>query len=78
MLVLNQLLNIAEYYNRLHITNIKSTTIEYDGVNQIYYTSSISTMYLRGISAIFNRKEDAQAVIDNPNFREILDAIYKN
>lgn len=78
LLVLNQLLNIAEYYNRLHITNIKSTTIEYDGVNQIYYTSSISTMYLRGISAIFNRKEDAQAVIDNPNFREILDAIYKN
>lgn len=78
LLALNQLLNIAEYYNRLHITNIKSTTIEYDGVNQIYYTSNISTMYLRGISAIFNREEDAQAVIDNPNFREILDTIYKN
>lgn len=29
-------------------------------------------------SAIFNRAEDAQAVIDNPNFREILDTIYKN
>lgn len=78
LLALNQLLNIAEYYNRLHITNIKSTTIEYDGVNQIYYTSSISTMYLRGISAIFNREEDAQAVIDNTNFREILDTIYKD
>lgn len=25
----------------------------------------------------FNRKEDAQAVIDNPNFREILDTIFK-
>lgn len=78
LLALNQLLNIAEYYNRLHITNIKSTTIEYDGVNQIYYTSSISTMYLRGISAIFNREEDAQAVIGNPNFQEILDTIYKD
>lgn len=78
LLALNQLLNIAEYYNKLHTTNIKSTTIEYDGVNQIYYTSSVSTMYLRGISAIFNREEDAQAVIDNPNFREILDTIYKN
>ena len=78
LLALNQLLNIAEYYNRLHTTNIKNTTIEYDRVNQIYYISNISTMYLRGISAIFNRKEDAQAVIDNPNFREILDAIYKN
>lgn len=28
--------------------------------------------------ALFNRKEDAQEVIDNPNFREILDTIYKD
>lgn len=77
ILALNQLLNIAEYYNRLHTTNIRSTTIEYDGVNQKYYAGQISTKYLRGISAIFDRKEDAQAVIDNPNFREILDTIYK-
>lgn len=77
LLALNQLLNIAEYYNRLHTTNIKSTTIEYDGVNQIYYTSSVSTMYLRGVSAIFNRVEDAQTVINNPNFQEILNTIYK-
>ena len=27
---------------------------------------------------VFKHKEDAQAVIDNPNFREILDVIYKN
>ena len=26
----------------------------------------------------FKCEKDAQAVIDNPNFREILDAIYKN
>ena len=78
ILALNQLLNIAEYYNRLHTTNIKSTAIEYDGVNQTYYTSGISFKYLRGVSAVFNRKEDAQAVIDNPNFREILDTIYKD
>ncbi len=78
ILALNQLLNIAEYYNRLDTTNIKNdTTIEYDGVNQIYYISSISTKFMRGISAIFNRREDAQAVINNPNFREILDTIYK-
>ena len=77
LLALNQLLNIAEYYNRLHTTNIRSTTIEYDGVNQKYYAGQISIKYLRGISAIFDRKEDAQAVIDNPNFREILDTIYK-
>lgn len=79
ILALNQLLNIAEYYNRLDTTNIKNdTTIEYDGVNQIYYISNISTKFVRGISAIFNRREDAQAVIDNPNFRKILDTIYKD
>ena len=78
LLALNQLLNIAEYYNKLHTTNIKNTTIDYDGVNQRYYTSGISTMYLRGVSAVFNSKEDAQEVIDNPNFREILDMVYKN
>ena len=31
-----------------------------------------------GLSVVyFKNKEDAQSVIDNPNFREILDAIYK-
>ena len=30
-----------------------------------------------GIVVLFNRTNDAQAVIDNPNFREILDTIYK-
>lgn len=78
LLALNQLLNIAEYYNRLHNTIINSTTIMYDGVNQVYSTSSVSTLYLRGVKAIFNSREAAQAVIDNPNFREILDTIYKD
>ena len=78
ILALNQLLNIAEYYNTLHTINISNNTILYDYVNQIYVTSSVSMMYSRGIKVIFNRKEDAQAVIDNPNFREILDMVYKN
>ena len=50
----------------------------YDNVNQVYSVTNASTMYVYGIKAIFNRKEDAQAVIDNPNFREILDTIYKD
>lgn len=78
ILALNQLLNIAEYYNRLHTINISNNTILYDYVNQTYVTASVSTTYSRGIEVIFNRKEDAQAVIDNPNFREILDMVYKN
>lgn len=78
ILALNQLLNIAEYYNTLHTRNISNNTIMYDCVNQIYVTASVSIIYSRGIKVIFNRQEDAQAVIDNPNFREILDMVYKN
>lgn len=78
LLALNQLLNIAEYYNILHPKCINHITIEYDGVNNIYYPSGVSIRYQRGIQAIFNNWEDAKAVIDNPNFREILNTIYKD
>lgn len=77
ILALNQLLNIAEYYNRLHTTGSNTYTIMYGKIDKIYYTSTTSITYLCGIKAFFNRKEDAQAVINNPNFREILDTIYR-
>lgn len=78
LLALNQLLNIAEYYNTLHTEIIKNNSIVYDNVNKEYKINLVSAMHLCGIKAIFNRREDAQAVIDNPNFREILDTIYKD
>lgn len=78
LLALNQLLNIAEYYNTLYTGNIKNNSIIYDSANHVYSVSQVSTTYLCGIKVVFNRKEDAQAVIDNPNFREILDIIYKD
>lgn len=77
LLALNQLLNIAEYYNNLHGNGVNSE-IKYDKLNQIYIATETLTMYIYGIRAIFNRMEDAQAVIDNPNFREILDTLYKD
>lgn len=77
ILALNQLLNIAEYYNRLHSTAINTYTIVYNKVNKMYHVDMSSSIYSFGIKAFFNRKEDAQAVIDNPNFREILDTVYK-
>lgn len=77
LLALNQLLNIAEYYNNLHEIGINSV-IKYDKLNQSYVATEAVTMYTRGIRAIFNRIEDAQAVIDNSNFREILNTIYKD
>lgn len=79
VLALNQLLNIAEYYNK---QNLKQGDHPYcitldevheyqEGAYDLSYTSF-------GLVALFNRKEDAQAVINNPNFREILDAVYKD
>lgn len=77
LLALNQLLNIATYYN--------SRVKESDGLYMISYIKfydlycvSTSTPYATGITALFNREEDAQKVIDNPNFRKILDTLYKD
>lgn len=80
LLALNQLLNIAEYYNN----NRKKDTIEYaiiydfDEVRFTTTSSILADIYSFGVVAVFNDEEDAQAVIDNPNFREILDTIYKD
>lgn len=81
LLALNQLLNITEYYNRKSkITNglrYKITYIEYTQHYDIHF-HNVGDDIEYGISVIFNRKEDAQAVIDNPNFKEILDMVYKD
>ena len=79
LLALNQLLNIAEYYNKknpkeekkIHCINFDKRCLEYFIQD---YTSSI---VVRGLIPIFNNREDAKAVINNPNFKEILDLIYK-
>ena len=79
LLALNQLLNIAEYYNKkspkeekkIHCINFDKRNLEYFIQD---YTSSI---VVRGLIPIFNNREDAKAVINNPNFKEILDLIYK-
>lgn len=79
LLALNQLLNIAEYYNKKNpIEEKKIYCINFDKRNLEYfiqdYTSSI---VIRGLVPKFNNKEDAIAVISNPNFKNILDLVYK-
>lgn len=79
LLALNQLLNIAEYYNRVSPKEEKKIyCINFDKRNLEYfiqeYTSSI---VIRGLVPKFNNKEDAEAVINNPNFKGILDLLYK-
>lgn len=76
---LAQLMLIAKYYNE---------DWEPDWSNQNEYKYSI--IYNRNTYKVdhnwttissniyFKNKDDAQYVIDNPNFRSILDAIYKN
>lgn len=76
---LNKLMNIAKYYNGdwkpdWSDSNEYKYSIIYN--RNTYkvdhnWTSISSNIY-------FKNKDDAQAVIDNPNFKDILDAIYKN
>ena len=51
LLALNQLLNIAEYYNKLHGNGVNSV-IKYDKIKQIYVVTEAFTMYTKGIRAI--------------------------
>ena len=78
LLALNQLLNIAEYYNKIHPDNTNPCVIVYCKQTKTYNATFTDNIYMYGIRAFFNSEMDAQAVIDNPNFREILDTIYKD
>lgn len=79
ILALNQLLNIAEYYNRNGKTDTDVYAIVYDADKDKFDTAfyNLTYVYSFGVVAAFNREKDAKAVIDNPNFREILDTVYK-
>lgn len=77
VLALNQLLNIAEYYNQIHAKE------DYKQYYIVYHITIGYKVYcydegaIPGMVVTFNKREDAQTVIDNPNFRTILDTIYK-
>lgn len=78
---IDMLMNIAKYYNKdwkpdwsnykepKHYIIFKTDSNSYDVIFR--YGISINVV-------CFKNKEDAQSVIDNPNFREILDANFKN
>ena len=81
VLAISQLMNIAKYYNRDWKPNWRSLT---ESKYYIYYTTRSNTYGVSNTSSskyiniYFRLYKDAKAVIDNPNFRNILDAIYKN
>lgn len=75
-----QLINIAKYYNRdwepeWNNRNKDKYYIYYRYITDEYL---VDANFAEASSIVyFKNKADAQAVIDNPNFRPILDAIYK-
>lgn len=78
LLALNQLMNIAYYYNH-HKYVEKGYIIAYNREDCCYDVMNDGNSYhkLTAIDPIFEKTEDAQAVIDNPNFRSILDTLCK-
>lgn len=72
--------DIAEYYNQ-HYNLLKvgkyvpKYYIFYDKVNSIYDVESDANIS-KGV-IYFENSADAYAVIENPNFREILDTLFK-
>ena len=81
ILAISQLMNIAKYYNEdwkpdwSNIDKYKYYII-YNGSDDTYAVDYNSIYTYSNI--YFKNREDAIAVINNPNFRDILDAIYKN
>ena len=76
---IDRLMNIARYYNSdwKPDWNNPEENKYYIYLARGSYDISKSTVLSFSV-AIFKKKEDAQSVIDNPNFRKILDVIYKN
>ena len=81
ILAINQLMNIAKYYNGDWKPDWNNKyelkyCISFTTITNSYNITSRAQTYLNAIH--FKNQEDAQAVIDNPNFRDILDTIYKD
>ena len=78
---INRLMCIAKFYNGDWKPNWKNPdslkfSIWYDTLREKYDIEYCGGSVRNDV--YFKNKNDAQAVIDNPNFREILDAIFKN
>ena len=79
LLCIAKLIDIANYYNKGWKPNWNNNK-EYKycivfSNNNYFITYKFEMNYG---SIFFKNRKDAQAVIDNPNFREVLDTIYKN
>ena len=78
LLALNQLMNIAYYYNDKQYMRV-GYYIKYDKLDDKYFVENLDNNLIQeaGMTAMFIYAKDAKAVIDNPNFRGILDTLCK-
>ena len=78
LLALNQLMNIAYYYNGKQYIRV-GCYIGYDKLQDIYFVGDLDNEFAQAaeMTPLFMYAKDAQAVIDNPNFRSILDTLFK-
>ena len=83
---LSKLMNIAKYYNGDWEPdwNISKCNTYRESKYYIYYENSENkygvgyTTDINWGNVYFKSRDNAQSVIDNPNFRDIIDAIYKD
>lgn len=78
---ISELMNIAKYYNgdwkpEWNNRDEDKHYIYYRYIQDEYCVDAVNTDIANIV--YFKDKADAQAVIDNPDFRPILDAIYKD
>ena len=84
LLCIARLIDIANYYNKDWKPDFNNKTtykyvIQYNGIENKHTHYSVDyDVCLNRCCVYFKNQEDAQAVIDNPNFRDILDTIYKD
>ena len=79
LLAISKLMDIAKYYNgdwKPDWNNLNYCKY-YIICNNGIYAVDYSYIYIYS-NIYFKNKEDAQAVRDNPNFRDILNTVYKN
>lgn len=77
IIALARLMTIAKYYNGDWKPDWNSQEYKHNIMRTSEYGITSCGNYNEG-AIYFKNKEDAEAVIDNPNFRSILDAIYKD
>ena len=79
LLAINKLMNIARYYNKDWKPNPYSEGgIYYIRFNHLKNVFWVDFTYGVDTNDIFFKNlEDARAVVNNPNFKEILDTIYR-